>query len=186
MRWVASAIAAAAAVVLMTFAQSGAALGSDPSGPIEFNRDIRPILSDRCYPCHGPDAARRKADLRLDDEASAKGERDSGGHAIVPGDLKSSELYRRITAKDAGERMPPAKSGKSLSGAEIEALGRWISRGAKWQQHWSFIPPTRPAVPAVRERPGIRNPIDAFIRARLRAKGSILRAKPSAGSCSDA
>ncbi len=167
--WVASAFAAVV-VGLLTGDQAGAANRSGAAGPIDYNRDIRPILSDRCYQCHGPDAARRKADLRLDDEASAKAERD-GGRAIVPGDLESSEVYWRITAKDPGERMPPAKSGKSLSPSEIEKLKQWISEGAKWQRHWSFIPPVRPEVPAVRGREGIRNPIDAFIRSRLAREG---------------
>jgi Protein of unknown function (DUF1553)/Protein of unknown function (DUF1549)/Concanavalin A-like lectin/glucanases superfamily/Planctomycete cytochrome C len=167
--WVVGAVAALAVGLLMDD-PSGAALGAESAEPVEYNRDIRPILSDRCYQCHGPDAARRKADLRLDEEAPAKAERD-GVRAIVPGDLEASELYRRITAKDATERMPPAKSGKSLSSAEIEKLKRWISGGAKWQRHWSFIPPVRPEVPPVRERRGIRNAIDAFIRSRLEREG---------------
>ena len=89
----------------------------------------------------------------------------------MPGDSKASELYRRITADDAAERMPPPKSGKSLSAAEIEKLGRWIDQGAKWQPHWSFIPPARPPVPAVADRERVRNPIDAFILARLEREG---------------
>ena len=155
---------------MLVAAATGLADGVAAPETIEFNRDIRPILSDRCYQCHGPDAARRKADLRLDDEASAKAERD-GGRAIAPGDLQASELYRRVTARDAGERMPPAKSGKTLSSAEIEKLGRWISQGAKWQRHWSFIPPVRPAVPRIRAGDRVRNPIDAFVQARLKAEG---------------
>jgi hypothetical protein len=138
-------------------------------GPVDFNRDIRPILSDRCYQCHGPDTARRKADLRLDQEASAKADRE-GGRAIVPGDAKGSELYRRIKADDPAERMPPQKSGKSLSVVEIEKLGRWIDQGAKWQPHWSFIPPARSRVPAVANRERTRNTIDSFIQARLESE----------------
>jgi Protein of unknown function (DUF1553)/Protein of unknown function (DUF1549)/Planctomycete cytochrome C/Concanavalin A-like lectin/glucanases superfamily len=144
--------------------------GSAAPEPVDFNRDIRPILSDRCYQCHGPDAARRKADLRLDQEASAKAERESG-HAIVPGDAKGSELYRRVRADDPAERMPPQKSGKSLTAAEIEKLRRWIDQGARWQPHWSFISPVRPPVPAVANRDRTRNPIDAFIQARLEREG---------------
>ena len=139
-------------------------------GPVDFNRDIRPILSDRCYQCHGPDTARRKADLRLDRESSAKANRD-GGRAIVPGDAKGSELYRRMTADDPAERMPPQKSGKSLSAVEIEKLTRWIDQGAKWQPHWSFIPPARPPVPAVAYRERVCNAIDAFVQARLEREG---------------
>ena len=165
----------ASAFLIAIFAISGdpapdVRRGSAAPEPIEYNRDIRPILSDRCYQCHGPDAARRKADLRLDQESSAKADRD-GVRAIVPGDAKASELYRRITADDPAERMPPQKSGKSLSAVEIEKLGRWIDQGAKWQPHWSFIPPVRPPVPAVANRERVRNPIDAFIQARLEREG---------------
>ncbi len=165
MGWIASVLAVAVLGVLGR-ALAGAADGPGAPEAIEFNRDIRPILSDRCYQCHGPDSAKRKADLRLDQEASAKAERD-GGPVIVPGDANGSELYRRITAKDPSERMPPAKSGKTLSSAEIEKLGRWISQGAKWQPHWSFIPPTRPVVPPLRRRDRVRSPIDVFIQSRL-------------------
>ncbi len=165
MSWFASAILAA------VFAIPGDGSGS-PAAPdaVEFNRDIRPILSDRCYQCHGPDAARRKADLRLDQEASAKADRD-GVRAIVPGDKKASELYRRITAGDAAERMPPQKSGKTLSPLETEALARWIDQGATWQPHWSFIAPKATAVPSVKHQERIGNPIDAFIQARLEREG---------------
>ncbi len=165
MGWFASVFLAA------VVATSGDGSGS-PGAPdaVEFNRDIRPILSDRCYQCHGPDAARRKADLRLDQEASAKADRD-GVRAIVPGKKKASELYRRITAGDAAERMPPQKSGKTLSPAEVEALGRWIDQGAKWQPHWSFIAPKATSVPSVKHKERIGNPIDAFIQARLEREG---------------
>jgi hypothetical protein len=122
---------------------SGPAGASGPVAPVEFNRDIRPLLSDRCYPCHGPDAAKRKADLRLDQESSAKAARD-GRPAIVPGNRESSELVRRITARDDDERMPPVKSGKSLAPAEIELISRWVAQGAAWLPHWSFMPPRRP------------------------------------------
>jgi hypothetical protein len=136
-------------------------------GPaVEFNRDIRPIFSDNCYQCHGPDSAARKARLRLDQESSAKSNREHGP-AIVPGDLEASELYRRITADDVSERMPPAKSGKSLTADQIDRIRRWIAGGARWQPHWAFIPPRRPEVPEVLERGSIRSPIDAFVLARL-------------------
>jgi hypothetical protein len=137
---------------------------------VEFNRDIRPILSDTCYQCHGPDAAKRKAGLRLDQESSAKGDRE-GRRAIVPGDGAASELVRRISARDDDERMPPVKSGKSLSPEQVELLTRWVSQGANWQPHWSFIPPERARVPRVRRPELVRNPIDAFISARLEREG---------------
>jgi Protein of unknown function (DUF1553)/Protein of unknown function (DUF1549)/Concanavalin A-like lectin/glucanases superfamily/Planctomycete cytochrome C len=146
--------------------------GSEPSRlpAVDFNRDIRPILSDRCYQCHGPDSAKRKAKLRLDQESSSKSAHD-GRRAIAPGDLDGSELYRRITAEDISERMPPVKSGKSLSAVEVERIGRWITEGAKWQPHWAFITPHNPPVPHVRGQGWVRNAIDAFILARLEREG---------------
>src|SRR3978361_374681 len=106
--------------------------------PLEFNRDIRPILSDKCNRCHGPDAAAKKIPLRLDREAIAKS--DLGGRrAIVEGDPAASEMIRRITAEKKAVRMPPAYSGLTLTEREIETLRTWIAQGAKWQQHWAFI-----------------------------------------------
>jgi len=143
---------------------------SDGSPAVEFNREIRPILSDNCYQCHGPDGAKRKANLRLDQEASVRADRD-GGRAIVPGDLEASELYQRITAEDVSERMPPAKSGKTLSAGQIDRIRRWIAQGARWQSHWAFIAPQSPPIPHVRDQDHVRNPIDAFILARLEREG---------------
>ena len=113
---------------------------------IEFNRDIRPILSDTCFHCHGPDSAKRHAGLRLDQEEAAKAERD-GHRAIVAGQASRSELVRRITSTDPDEVMPPRTSTRSLTAAQIKLLTRWIDDGATWQAHWSFIAPQRPAVP---------------------------------------
>ena len=107
---------------------------------VEFNRDIRPILSDVCFHCHGPDKAKRKADFRLDLESSAKAKLDDH-FAIVPGDPAKSELIRRITTSDDDDRMPPADSGRQLTARQIELLRRWIAQGAKWQAHWSLIVP---------------------------------------------
>jgi Protein of unknown function (DUF1553)/Protein of unknown function (DUF1549)/Concanavalin A-like lectin/glucanases superfamily/Planctomycete cytochrome C len=177
--------------LLVVLALGAAPDGNDPpSGPagargraaaVEFNRDIRPLLSDRCYPCHGPDAAKRKAGLRLDQEGSAKADRD-GRRAIVPGDRESSELVRRITARDDEERMPPPRSGKTLTPAEIERLSRWVASGAAWQAHWSFIPPKRPEVPQVPRSDWVRNPIDAFIVARLEREGLAPAAEAERGT----
>jgi hypothetical protein len=153
-------------IALVLLAISGEPATTAPADPIAFNRDIRPILSDHCYPCHGPDSARRKAGLRLDLESSAKADHD-GVRAIVPGDVDASELHRRINAADADERMPPPKTGKSLTASQIETLRRWIAEGAPWQRHWAFIPPERPAIPRVGRPEWVRNPIDAFILARL-------------------
>jgi hypothetical protein len=144
---------------------------------VKFNRDIRPILSDNCYACHGPDKDKRKAKLRLDTQAGALA--DLGGHsAIVPGKLANSELYRRITTKDADDLMPPLKSGRKLSGRDVQLLRRWIEQGAKWQPHWAFIPPSRPALPAVKNANWPVTPADRFILARLEKEGL----RPSAGA----
>lgn len=138
---------------------------------IQFNRDIRPILSDNCFHCHGPDKAQRQADLRLDTEEGAIAELGSGGHAIVRGNASESEMARRITSDDDGERMPPADSGRALTPAQKEMLVRWIAEGAKWQKHWSLVRPERPAIPAVKNRAWSRVPWDAFVLARLEHEG---------------
>jgi hypothetical protein len=131
---------------------------------VEFNRDIRPILSDRCYTCHGPDKGNRKSKLRFDTEEGAK--QDLGGHfAIVAGDPDHSEIVKRITSKNNGMRMPPVYAGPALTDKETETIRQWVAEGAKWQKHWSFIPPQRPEVPAG------ENPIDYFVRARLDREG---------------
>jgi mono/diheme cytochrome c family protein len=144
---------------------------------VEFNRHIRPILADRCFPCHGPDAGKRKARLRLDTDKGARA--DLGGHsAVVPGKPDDSELLARITSEDKARRMPPVKTGKELSAKEIELLRRWIAQGAAYQPHWSYIPPTRPAVPAVKDKGWPRGDIDRFVLARLEAAG--LKPSPQA------
>ena len=116
---------------------------------VEFNRDVRPLLSDKCFVCHGPDEEARKAKLRLDTREGALGELRFGGHAVVPGDAESSELFLRISTEHAEDRMPPAESGKSLAEEEVELLRRWIEEGAKWQEHWAFVPPRRGEPPTV-------------------------------------
>ncbi len=136
---------------------------------IEFNRDIRPILSDHCFPCHGPDQAKRQAELRLDNETDAKAKKGEV-QAIVPGDVDQSELYRRIVASDPSEKMPPVDSGHQLDSHQIEILRKWISQGAAWQQHWAFIPPKHQEPPAVRNRSWVRNGIDSFVAQRLESE----------------
>ncbi len=137
---------------------------------VEFNRDIRPIFSDKCYTCHGPDRANRKSKLRFDTEAGAK--QDLGGHfAIVPGDTAKSELVRRITAEKPAMRMPPVWSGYKLTDQEIGLITRWIEQGAKWEKHWAFIPPKRRPLPDVKDRGWPRNAIDNFVLARLEREG---------------
>ena len=137
---------------------------------IRFNRDVRPILSDKCYRCHGPDQKARQAELRLDVESEAKADR--GGYFVIDLDNPSeSELWARITAADEDERMPPLSSGKSLSEEEVRTLVRWIESGAKWEGHWAYVPPVRPAPPEVRSPSWRHNPVDRFIGDRLEREG---------------
>jgi hypothetical protein len=148
---------------------SGTATAQSPAqaGPgIQYDRDIRPILSDRCFKCHGPDEQQRQAGLRLDDESAFK-PADSGSTAVVPGKPDASELVRRIFSEDAGQRMPPPDSGKELSAAERELLRQWIAAGAEHRRHWSFVPPQCPRLPKVKDTGWTRNAIDRFILARL-------------------
>ena len=131
---------------------------------LEYNRDIRPILADKCFACHGPDSAARKADLRLDQRETA-----IEMSAIAPGEPESSEMIRRILSTDESEVMPPPETKKTLTKAEKEKLTQWIKQGAEYQLHWSFIPPKRPELPKVSNPAWVRNPIDAFTLAKLDA-----------------
>lgn len=133
---------------------------------LQYNRDIRPILADTCFACHGPDSAARKADLRLDQRDMAM-----SSSAIVPGKPDESEMIARIFSDDPKEMMPPPKTNKKLTAAQKERLKQWVAEGAEYQKHWSFIAPTRPAVPTVKNQAWVRNPIDAFILAQLEARG---------------
>jgi mono/diheme cytochrome c family protein len=136
---------------------------------VEFNRDVRPILSNSCYSCHGPDENTREADLRLDSRAGALAELDSGtGRAIVPGDVDASELWRRVTVADDGERMPPGRD--ALSPTQLAVLRKWIEQGAQWQPHWSFVPPRRAKLPVTKDTEWPLGAIDQFILARLESE----------------
>lgn len=137
---------------------------------VTFNRDIRPILSDTCLHCHGFDGGHRKAGLRLDIPEGATALID-GRQAIKPGDLKSSELWKRVTSTDPKFMMPPPDSGKRLTPQQVAKLGRWIESGAAYQRHWAFEPLERPEPPAVRQSSWIRNPIDNFIASAAEAQG---------------
>jgi hypothetical protein len=132
--------------------------------PVRFNRDVLPILAEKCFACHGPDAAKRKANLRLD--------REEGARKVL------SELVRRVTSNDPEERMPPKASGRELTPAQVDSLRRWVAEGAKWEKHWAFVPPVRPKPPAVADPAWAANPIDRFIRARLDQAG--LKPSPEA------
>ncbi|NNE00929.1 MAG: DUF1549 domain-containing protein, partial [Pirellulaceae bacterium] len=147
-----------------------------PADEISFSRDVLPVLSDRCFHCHGPDEENREADLRLDLESAAK--QDLGGYAaVVPTNLEDSELWRRIISSDEEERMPPADSHrKPLSDQERKAVRQWILDGAKWGKHWSFERLTRPEVPQ-----GHEHPIDAFVIERLSREGLTL-SQPAAST----
>lgn len=145
---------------------------------VDFARDIRPILSNHCFTCHGPDAAERQGGFRLDERASALAEAESGARPIVPGDTKQSELLARIHSTDEATVMPPTETKKQLTQREKDLLTQWIKDGAPYAQHWSFVAPQRPALPAVKDRDWPRNAIDTFILARLEAEG--LRPAPPA------
>jgi len=148
------------------------------AAPLSFNRDIRPILSNNCYQCHGPDSAARKANLRLDREANSRAELKSGSSAIVPGNLEDSELIYRITTSDVDEKMPPADSHRKLTPQQIETLKQWVKQGAKYEKHWSFIPPQAAPLPKVKQVDWPRNGIDHFVLARLETDG--LKPAPAA------
>jgi hypothetical protein len=166
-------ISAALSVLFGLSLAASVAVGARPPQPppIRFNRDIRPILSENCFACHGPDRATRAAGLRLDIESAAKSDRD-GHAAVVPGSPEKSVLFQRITAHgaDAGQ-MPPPSSGKSLKPAEIALLRRWIAEGAKWEGHWAYLPVTRSAPPTPKNTKWARGPIDRFLLARMEREG---------------
>jgi len=148
-----------------------AAAGNDEfSQKVDFNFQVRPILSDKCFNCHGPDPRVRKAGLRLDIKEGAFGATKSGNRAVVPGNVEESELVQRITALDETERMPPKSLGRLLSPVEINLLKRWIQQGALWQAHWAFLPPVAARTPEIENAVWARNPIDRHVLARLDAE----------------
>lgn len=139
---------------------------------VQFNRDVRPILSNNCFACHGFDNKTREAGLRLDLRQDALSELDSGdGHAIVPGNPEQSILLERILSKDSSTRMPPEDSEKSLTPAQVETIRKWIEQGAKYEQHWAFEPPKSAKQPAVSNKSWPKNLIDYFVLAKLEKRG---------------
>jgi hypothetical protein len=139
-------------------------LGPTPAASaVSFNDDIRPILADRCYSCHGPDSAARKADLRLDREEVAKAVLSEGVIPIVPGKPDQSAIIHRLTNVDPDEVMPPPKSNLTVTKDEIALIRQWIAEGAKWELHWAFIPPVQSVPPPARDHAWPRNGIDPFI-----------------------
>jgi mono/diheme cytochrome c family protein len=138
--------------------------------PVEFNRDVRPILADHCFACHGPDARQRQAELRLDTGESADPKRQASG-VVVAGKPEASELFLRVSSSDPDVRMPPPDKGGRLTAAEIATLRQWIADGGRWQKHWSLIPVTRPKLPQTRHLESARSGLDTFILARLQKEG---------------
>ena len=163
----------AALCLCLTSFRAGQAAQNPPEKPVDFNRDIRPILSDNCFKCHGPEEDGRQGNLRLDSKENLFADRD-GYRIVVPGSSATSRLYQRVSSKE--RRMPPASSGINLTPKQIELLREWIDQGAKWQSHWAFDPPKRPAIPETKDKTWTKNPIDYFTLARLEAEGL----KPSA------
>lgn len=174
--WCSLSMSTAAVMTLFTAAAPSAGLASDstkPAGKVQFNRDVRPILTENCFLCHGPDANHREAELRLDTKEGLFGDV-SEGRAIVGGKPAASVVWRRITSDDPDIQMPPADSGKKLTPQQVATIERWIEEGAEWQGHWSYIPPTRPATPDVAQPANsvpLRNAIDQFVRSKQHTIG---------------
>ena len=142
----------------------GGMAGGLIAGPVDYNRDVRPILSDKCYHCHGPDADNQSSEFRVDSKEAATA--DLGGYSgVVSGAPDQSELIKRITTEDEDDLMPPPDSNRSLTADEKETLRRWIAEGAEFDTHWSFKPPVKTVVP-----PSV-DPIDHFVRDRLKETG---------------
>ena len=137
------------------------------SPEINFDRQVRPILSDNCFTCHGPDEKHRMVGLHFDTKEGAF----SKPGVIVPGDSAHSKMYLRVSNPNEAMRMPPVYSGRKLTPLQIETIKKWIDEGAKWETHWSFVPPKRPELPAVQNKTWVRTPIDQFVLARLEKEG---------------
>jgi hypothetical protein len=162
-------------LAFLAMTHSAFSASADKASRIEFNRDIRALLSDNCFACHGPDDKERKGKLRLDVKEDALKPAKSGDAAIVPGDVTNSQMIARITTSDEDEIMPPPKTGKKLTKQQIELLKRWIAEGATWQTHWAYEAPKRPELPKVKETKWPRSEIDRFVLAKLETE----KLKPS-------
>ena len=135
---------------------------------VDFNFHVKPIISDRCFACHGPDNNKREAKLRLDTKEGAFDSLKEGeGYAIIPGDLKKSVVYQRIMSDDPEFMMPPPESNLTLSESEKQIIAKWIEQGAEWKSHWSFIAPQKSPLPEVKQKDWVRNPIDNFVLAKM-------------------
>ena len=153
-----------------TFALTKSAPGeSSEPGAVNFDREVRPILSSKCFVCHGPEQTNRSSNLRLDTQAGLIA--DLGSYqAVVPRSPGDSELFRRVTSTDVDERMPPFNSEYQLSSQEVDVLRRWIEQGAVWTQHWSLVPIVRPNLPQVKQVDWVRTSIDRFVLSNLEAE----------------
>ncbi len=160
----------AIAIVASAPGSPAATTGESPR-PVDFSREVRPVLSKYCLQCHGPDDKARKAGLRLDDRAAATAELPSGSHAIVPGNPEESEVIARLTTHDESAAMPPRKLGKKPAPAEVDVIKRWIEQGARYTKHWAYLEPVRQPPPKVSDASWPRNGIDSFILERLDAEG---------------
>src|SRR5262245_40801429 len=164
-------------VFVALFTPRGDTLGADKPGhttgagdrTVSYLKEVRPILAQHCYQCHGPDEAARKGKLRLDLKEHALAER-KGAHVIAPGDPDGSLVWERITSDDGRRRMPP-EGAEPLTAKQIATLKTWIEQGARWEEHWSLLPPTKPALPKVSDKNWVRDPLDAFVLARLDREG---------------
>lgn len=146
------------------------ASGAEPER-VRFDRDIRPILSNHCFHCHGPDHESREADLRLDTREGLFAVLSNGQHLVSPGKSSESELFERVSTEDESLRMPPTDGGKPLSSEQIDLLKQWIQEGAEWRGHWAYEPIVRPELPEVSDSDWQTNPIDRFIKAKLERAG---------------
>ena len=157
-------------VICLTNCSIGQTLAAGPADDVDFNRDIRPILSNHCFQCHGPDEDSREAELRLDSHRAATARHD-GDAAIVAGDVEHSVVVQRVTSTDEDVVMPPPEFGKPLTNEQIELLKRWIDGGAEYAKHWSFEPVRRPKLPAIKVNSPLRNAVDHFVVQKLGRAG---------------
>lgn len=157
-------------IILSMIAAQGSLFGAS-NGRVAFNQDIRPILADACFHCHGPDPGTRKAGLRLDTEAGFFTAKEGEQPTVIKGQPEKSSLYQRLLSTDEDEIMPPPESHKELKPAEIAKIKQWIEEGAPWQPHWSLIKPERSPEPAVKDSAWVKNPVDRFVLSKLEAMG---------------
>ena len=157
-----------AGLTLLSFGLSDFASGAEK--PLNYDRDVRPILAENCFYCHGQDSKKRMAGLRLDTPEGASAER-HGHRPVVPGKPEESLMYQRISEKQPARRMPPPFANRTLTSEQIATLKRWIQEGGHYTKHWAFVPPVRPAVPQPSDAAWVKNPIDAFVLKRLEEEG---------------